>query len=80
MRDIEEKLNHSNIADPVLKRIEKYCGKKTNYITEKEKQKYKTFFNDQMSAYIVEKLARDFIEGCELAEALDFRKKIGIKS
>ena len=80
MRDIEEKLNHSNIADPMLKRIEKYCGKKINYITEKEKQKYKTFFNDQMGAYIVEKLARDLIEGCELPEALDFRKKIGIKS
>ena len=77
MSDIEDKLNYSNIADPVLRRIEKYYGKKINYNTEKEKQKYKTFFNDQTGAYIVEKFARDLIEGCELPEALDFKKKIG---
>ena len=77
MSDIEEKLNHSDIADPVLKTIENYYGQKINYITQKEKQKYKTFFIDQTGAYIVEKFAHDLIEGCELREALDFRKKLG---
>ena len=61
--DIEEKLNHSNIADPVLKRIEKSYGKKINYITEKEKQKYKIFLIGQTGVYIVEKLERDLTEG-----------------
>ena len=28
MSDIEENLGHSNIADAVLKRMKKYCGKK----------------------------------------------------
>ena len=77
MSDIEDKLNHSNTADPVLKRIEKYYSKKINYITEKEKQKYKTSFDGQTSVYIVEKFARNLTEGCELPEALDFRKKLG---
>ena len=35
MRDIEIQLEHSNIVDPVLKRIRKYCDKKTKEITEK---------------------------------------------
>ena len=73
--DIEEKLNHSNIADPVLKRIEKYYGKKINYITDKEKKNF--FFNNKTGVYIVEKLAGDLTEGCELPEALDLRKKLG---
>ena len=29
MSDIERQIKHSNIADDVLKRIRKYCGKKT---------------------------------------------------
>ena len=77
MSDIEEKLYHSNIADPVLKRIEKYYGKKINYITEKEKQIYKTCFNGKTGVYILEKLGCDLIEGCKLPKALDFRKKLG---
>ena len=39
MSDIEIQFGHSNIADVVIKRIIKYYGKKTEDITEKEKQK-----------------------------------------
>ena len=35
--DIEIQLGHSNIANVALKRIRKYCGKKTKDITEEEK-------------------------------------------
>ena len=35
---------HSNIDDIALKRIRKYCGKKTKDITKEEKEKYKAFF------------------------------------
>ena len=42
MSDIEIQLEHSNISDVVLKRIRKYCGKKS--IKEEEKEKYKAFF------------------------------------
>ena len=61
MSDIETQLGHSNIADVVLKRIRKYCSRKTKEITEEEKQKYKAFFNGEEGAFIVEKLARDVI-------------------
>ena len=37
MSDIEIQLGYSNIADVVLKRIRKYCGKKIRNITEEEK-------------------------------------------
>ena len=37
MNDIEKQLGHSNIADVMLKRIRKYCGKKIRNITEEEK-------------------------------------------
>ena len=37
MSDIEIQLEHSNIADVMLKRIRKYCGKKTKNITKEEK-------------------------------------------
>ena len=36
MSHIETQLGHWNIADAVLKRIRKYCGKKTKDITEEE--------------------------------------------
>ena len=61
MSNIETQLGHSNIADVVLKRIRKYCSRKTKEITEEEKQKYKAFFNGEEGAFIVEKLARDVI-------------------
>ena len=34
MSDVEGQISHSNIADAALKRIRKYCGKKTKDITE----------------------------------------------
>ena len=46
MSDIEIQLGYSNIADVVLKRIRKYCGKKKKEITEEEKEKYKAYFED----------------------------------
>ena len=74
MSHIERQLGHSNIADVVLKRIRKYCGKKTKDITEEEKQKYKAFFKGQKDVFIIEKLARDIIERCKLPEAIELRK------
>ena len=60
-----------------LKRIRKYYGKKTEDITEEEKQKYKAYFKGKEGAFIVEKLARDIIEHCKLPEAIELRKKLG---
>ena len=77
MSDIEIQLGHSNIADPVLKRIKKYCGKKTKDITEEGKQKYKAYFKGKESVFIIEKLARDIIEHCKLPEAIELRTKLG---
>ena len=77
MSDVERQIGHSNIADPALKRIRKYCGKKTKTITEKEKQKYKAFFEGETSIFIIEKLTRDIIERCKLPEAIELRKKLG---
>ena len=37
MRDVEIQTKHANIYDLALKRIRKYCGKKTKDITEEEK-------------------------------------------
>ena len=77
MSHIETQLGHSNIADAVLKRIRKCYGKKTEDITEEEKQKYKAYFKGKEGAFIVEKLARDIIEHCKLPEAIELRKKLG---
>ena len=46
MSNTEIQLGYSNIADVVLKRIRKYCGKKTKEITEEEKEKCKAYFED----------------------------------
>ena len=77
MSDVEIQLRHSNVADIGLKRIRKYCDKKTKYITEEEKQKYKAFFKGEQDVFIIEKLARDIIERCKLPEAIELRKKLG---
>ena len=61
MSDIEIQLGNSNIANVALKRIRKYCGKKTKDITEEEKQKYKAFFEGETGIFIIEKLARDIL-------------------
>ena len=77
MSDVEKKLGHSNIDDIALKRIRKYCGKKTKDITKEEKEKYKAFFEGEKGIFIIEKLTRDIIERCKLPEAIELRKKLG---
>ena len=77
MSDIEIQLRHSNIYDIALKRIRKYCGKKTKDITEEEKEKYKAFFEGEAGIFIIEKLTRDIIELCKLPEAIELRKTLG---
>ena len=74
MSDTEVQLGHSNIANVALKRIRKYCGKKTKDITEEEKEKYKAFFEGETGIFIIEKLTRDIIERCKLPEAIELRK------
>ena len=44
MSDVQTQAKHSNIDDIALKRIRKYCGKKTKDITKEEKEKHKVFF------------------------------------
>ena len=75
--DLETQIKHSNICDIALKRIRKYCGKKTKDITEEEKQKYKAFFENEKGIFMIEKLTRDIIEHCKLPEAIELRKKLG---
>ena len=73
MNDLKTQIKHSNICDIALKRIRKYCGKKTKDITEEEKQKYKAFFEGETGIFIIEKFARDIIERCKLPEAIEFK-------
>ena len=61
MKDVEIQKNHTNIADAALKRIRKYCGKKTKDITEEEKNIYKAFFEGEAGVFIIEKLMRDIM-------------------
>ena len=75
--DVETQIKHSNICDVALKRIKKYCGKKTKNITEEEKQKYKAFSDAETGTFIIEKLTRDIIEHCKLPEAMELRKRLG---
>ena len=77
MSDLKTQIKHSNICDIALKRIRKYCGKKTKDITEEEKEKYKAFFEGETGIFIIEKLTRDIIERCKLPEAIELRKKLG---
>ena len=77
MSDVETKLGHSNIDDIALKRIRKYCGKKTKDITKEEKEKYKAFFEDEEGVFIIEKLTRDITEHSKLPKAIELRKKLG---
>ena len=75
--DLETQIKHLNIRDIALKRIRKYCGKKTKDITEEEKQRHKAFFEVEAGIFIIEKLARDIIERCKLPEAIELGKKLG---
>ena len=38
MNDVKRQTGHPNIADTALRRIKRYCDKKTKDITEKEKK------------------------------------------
>ena len=80
MGNVEKQTNHSNIADIVLRRIRKYCGKKTKSIAEKEKQKYKAYFEGEKGIFIIEKLTCDLIERFKLPEAIELRKKTWLQS
>ena len=75
--DVKTQAKHSNIANVVLKIIRKYCGKKTKYITEEEKQKYKAYFEGKTDVFIIEKLPRDIIQRFKLPEAIELRRKLG---
>ena len=76
VRDVEIQTNHTKIYDLALKRIRKYCGKKTKDITEEEKEKYKAFFEGEFLKviFIIEKLMRDIIKRCKLPEDIELRK------
>ena len=76
MNDVKRQIGNLNIADTALRRIKKYCTKKTKYITEKEK-KYKAFFKGKDGIFIIEKVTRDIIERHKLPKAIELRKKIG---
>ena len=77
MSGLKTQVKHTNIDDLVLKRIRKYCGKKTKDITKEEKEKYKAFFEGKESAFISEKLTHNTIERCKLPKAIELRKKLG---
>ena len=74
MGDVKTQTKYTNIDDVALKRIRKYCGKKTKDITKEEKEKYKAFFEGETD---ILKLTRDIIEHCNLPEAIELRKKLG---
>ena len=77
MSDVKTQTKHKNIDDVALKRIRKYCSKKTKDIPKEEKEKYKAFFEGEKGIFIIEKLTRDIIERCKLPEAIELRKKLG---
>ena len=74
MSDIEIQLGHLNIADPVLKRIRKYCSKKQKTLQKKKNKDTKHVLKVKK---LIEKLARDIIELCKLQKAVEPRRKIG---
>ena len=76
MSDLKTQIKHSNICDIALKRIRKYCEKKTKDITEEEKEKCKAFFEGETGISIIEKLTRDMIEPI-LLEAIELRNELG---
>ena len=55
MNDVKKETGHLNIADAALRRIKKYCGKKTKDITEKEK-KTKHFLKIKMVFLLLKSL------------------------
>ena len=59
------------------KELKSVVEKKTKDITEKEKEKYKAFFEGEAGIFIIEKLTCDIVECCKLPEAIELRKKLG---
>ena len=55
MNDVKKETGHLNIADAALRRIKKYCGKKTKDIKEKEK-KAKHFLKIKMVFLLLKSL------------------------
>ena len=58
MNDVKKETGHLKIADAVLRRIKKYCGKKTKEIKEEEKKakhflKIKTVFLLLKSLHVI---------------------------
>ena len=60
----------------VKKNLKVLWQKKPKDITEKEKQKYKAFFESVTDIFLIEKLTRDVTERCKLPEAIELRKKL----
>ena len=56
MNDVKRQTGHLNIADTALRRIKKYCGKKTKDITEKEKKNTKHFLKIKMVFLLLKSL------------------------
>ena len=66
-----------DIDDAALKRIRKYCGKKTQKTLLKKEKKNKKRVKD--GAFVIEKLACDITERCKLPKAIELKKKIGVE-
>ena len=77
MIEIEIQLGHSNIADPVLKRIRKYYGKKQKTLQKKKNKNTKHILKVKRVFLLLKKFKRDIIEGCKLSEAITLRKILG---
>ena len=56
MNNVKKETGHLNIADAALKRIKKYCGRKTKDITEKEKKNTKYFLKIKMVFLLLKSL------------------------
>ena len=56
MNDVKKETGHLNIADAALRRIKKYCGKKTKDITEKEKKNTNHFLKIKMVFLLLKSL------------------------
>ena len=56
MNDVKRQTGHPNIADTALRRIKRYCDKKTKDITEKEKKNTKHFLKVKMVSLLLKSL------------------------
>ena len=51
--------------------------KKQKRLQKKKKQKCRAYFKGERGIFIIEKITLDIVECCELAEAIELRKKLG---